>query len=337
MSNSKTTKWDSTILKGIVDATHIRVEDLAGAIGISYKSLRNYLAGTSAPGIDALIAIAKYFCIPVDCLLGLTNFENYDSFWERLKNISYSQYLLKGKQDNVKIPDGYISPFPYNLYEKIFDKLPEELLVLTFDQCEGLIKAINLLPERGRDIILGYYKYGNTLDELAEEYSVTRERIRQIIIKNVKKLRHPSRKTLIINGVKGADVYNLQRKLDVELEKLEQQKAKIQEMEEEISKKEERLGIEAIPYKCRSITLDELDISTRSYNCLKRAGLTTVGDIVERFESEESFYKIRNMGQKCAIEVRNKIFEQTGIAIHNEFFDQIDPIIVLGKGANHDN
>ncbi len=56
-----------------------------------------------------------------------------------------------------------------------------------------------------------------------------------------------------------------------------------------------------------SMTVEELDLSLRSFNCLKRAGINTVGEIVETDADELS--KIKNFGKKSFIEVETKIQE----------------------------
>jgi DNA-directed RNA polymerase subunit alpha len=52
-------------------------------------------------------------------------------------------------------------------------------------------------------------------------------------------------------------------------------------------------------------SIDDLDLSVRAYNCLKKAGITTLGDLTEKSESEME--KIRNLGKKSLKEVIEKI------------------------------
>ena len=54
-----------------------------------------------------------------------------------------------------------------------------------------------------------------------------------------------------------------------------------------------------------AITVEELNLSVRSYNCLKREGINTVGDLVEKSEAE--LMDIRNFGQKSIDEVKMKL------------------------------
>jgi len=51
--------------------------------------------------------------------------------------------------------------------------------------------------------------------------------------------------------------------------------------------------------------IDEMDLTVRSYNCLKRAGIDTVGELVSR--TEDDMRKIRNFGAKSLEEIKEKI------------------------------
>ena len=57
--------------------------------------------------------------------------------------------------------------------------------------------------------------------------------------------------------------------------------------------------------KVLEMTIEELDLSVRSFNCLKRAGINTVEDLTNR--SEDDMMKVRNLGQKSLTEVINKL------------------------------
>ena len=57
--------------------------------------------------------------------------------------------------------------------------------------------------------------------------------------------------------------------------------------------------------KVLEMTIEELDLSVRSYNCLKRAGINTVEDLIQR--TEEDMMKVRNLGRKSLEEVKNKL------------------------------
>ena len=66
-------------------------------------------------------------------------------------------------------------------------------------------------------------------------------------------------------------------------------------VEKEESKKE----------KVLEMPIEELELSVRSYNCLKRAGIATVEDLTNK--SQEDMMKVRNLGKKSLDEVTNKL------------------------------
>ena len=53
------------------------------------------------------------------------------------------------------------------------------------------------------------------------------------------------------------------------------------------------------------MNIDELELSVRSYNCLKRANINTVGELINK--SEDDMMKVRNLGRKSLDEVINKL------------------------------
>jgi DNA-directed RNA polymerase subunit alpha len=57
--------------------------------------------------------------------------------------------------------------------------------------------------------------------------------------------------------------------------------------------------------KLLEMVIEELDLSVRSYNCLKRAGINTVDDLIRR--TEEDMMKVRNLGKKSLQEVKEKL------------------------------
>ena len=62
-------------------------------------------------------------------------------------------------------------------------------------------------------------------------------------------------------------------------------------------------------------TIEELDLSVRSYNCLKRAGINTVFDLTEKTEPE--MMKVRNLGRKSLEEVKVKLAD-LGLGLKND-------------------
>ncbi len=58
--------------------------------------------------------------------------------------------------------------------------------------------------------------------------------------------------------------------------------------------------------------IEDLDLSVRSYNCLKRAGIHSLGELIEK--TEEDMMKVRNLGKKSLKEVKQKL-EELGLGL----------------------
>ena len=67
--------------------------------------------------------------------------------------------------------------------------------------------------------------------------------------------------------------------------------------------------------KVLEMTIEELDLSVRSYNCLKRAGINTVHELASK--SEDDMMKVRNLGRKSLEEVKVKL-EDLGLGLRKE-------------------
>lgn len=67
--------------------------------------------------------------------------------------------------------------------------------------------------------------------------------------------------------------------------------------------------------KVMEMTIEELDLSVRSYNCLKRAGINTVQELANK--TEEDMMKVRNLGRKSLDEVKIKL-DNLGLGLRND-------------------
>lgn len=79
----------------------------------------------------------------------------------------------------------------------------------------------------------------------------------------------------------------------------------------EIMEKKEDTGRD----KVLEMTIEELDLSVRAFNCLKRAGVNSVGDLVTK--STDEMMKVRNLGKKSLEEVMSKL-EALGFHLNND-------------------
>jgi DNA-directed RNA polymerase subunit alpha len=84
---------------------------------------------------------------------------------------------------------------------------------------------------------------------------------------------------------------------------------KVSEVEIMVEKEEEERD------KILDMSIEELDLSVRSYNCLKRAGINTVGELI--MKTEEDMMKVRNLGKKSLEEVDEKL-SLLGLALRKD-------------------
>ena len=66
--------------------------------------------------------------------------------------------------------------------------------------------------------------------------------------------------------------------------------------------------------KILEMTIEDLDLSVRSFNCLKRAGINTVEELTSK--TTEDMMKVRNLGRKSLDEVLNKL-KELGLSLNN--------------------
>ena len=145
---------------------------------------------------------------------------------------------------------------------------------------------LHTLTEREMRLVKERYIGRKTLMDMGNAEMITRERIRQVIAKALRKLRNPIRANKLMYGVEGY------------------YKMKLCELENR--KNEEIEMIRGIKPRCREeFPIEELDFSVRAYNCLRRAGCYTVEDILKLTPKE--FIRIRNLGRKSAEEIIYKL------------------------------
>jgi DNA-directed RNA polymerase subunit alpha len=65
------------------------------------------------------------------------------------------------------------------------------------------------------------------------------------------------------------------------------------------------LGISTVPARLYEVPIEDLELSVRAFNCLKRAGITKVGQVLEMSEAE--LLNVRNFGQKSLDELRQRL------------------------------
>ena len=192
-------------------------------------------------------------------------------------------------------------PWPENVITEmgISDVLgTEEYSTLNDDQMEGLIFAISTLLNSEQKTIRLRYEEHRTFNYCGKEMGLSGSRIQQIAKKAIRKLHHPTRAVYIREGYQGY----LERK---QAEKLKMQNG-VKNMTDD-----ERIEFLA------GIQTSDVGLSARSYNCLRRAGLDTMADVLRKAEEGnvtvnltawtvdvKGLLGIRNLGKKSGKEIR---------------------------------
>ena len=94
----------------------------------------------------------------------------------------------ESKAEKVSFPENLITDIGLEL---VFENA--QYVPLTEDQLAGLKYAITTIRDREQEMLSLRYEKQQTLQEIGEHYELSRERVRQILVKAVRKLRHPSR------------------------------------------------------------------------------------------------------------------------------------------------
>ena len=110
----------------------------------------------------------------------------------------------KPKEKKRKLMESETIPYPENLLADIGLNLlfkNNEYTELNEDQLAGLSHALKTILPREREMIRFRYEEHETLQAIGDRYGISRERVRQVITKGVRKMRHPSRTIFIRNGL----------------------------------------------------------------------------------------------------------------------------------------
>ena len=197
--------------------------------------------------------------------------------------------------------------YPFNLIYAVFEDDAEGIIenADTISDFNGSVEyVLHTLSERERTVLKYRFVDLMTYEEVGKLYNITRERIRQVEAKALRKLRHPNRSKYLKYGVSGiienirTDYHNrfcdLESKL-IELCKLNEKTANEVIRDNELRKK-------YAPTK-----IENMDLSVRSYNCLKRAGIDTLQQLAKL--SYEDLINVRNLGRKSVDEIIEKLKE----------------------------
>jgi len=210
---------------------------------------------------------------------------------------------MKGQPADVKG-----SLWPYNLLEQVGAESEDPLDHMSTEAELYLAMCMSSMTEREMLIIKLRYFEQKTLREVGEILGVTSSRIREVEAKGIRKLRNRRAPGYIL--AHGAKAY-MNKRVNEKVEEV--LKIRKQELEDEYREKMAGVVIRDdenkrdIIRKLKATTIEEMDLSVRAYNCTKRVGINTVGELMERFPTYEQFITIRNLGRKSAEEIIEKV------------------------------
>lgn len=169
--------------------------------------------------------------------------------------------------------------------------------------------GISSLTPREKYAVRLRYAKEMTLKEVGEELGVKQERARQIVNKAMRKLRCPVPRYIIIYGIKAYVEKRIQEGVDKAWEARKDELERIHAAE--VAMKAENIYRENHEAdnmaKVYGMTIEELDLNVRPYNCVKRAGCDTVYDLVNKYPEYEDVIRIRNLGRKSLDEICVKL------------------------------
>lgn len=185
--------------------------------------------------------------------------------------------------------------WPYNLWSDIIDSGrfaakaedgSDLEYVLYWPNLEAVLSSA--LDERHQRVLRMRYEQNLSYRAIGEELGVGPERIRQLIVHSLRKLREP-RNFFRLNATPERDVIKLSMELRDMTEKYNSLKVQVDNLVDEIEARKAKKRAE-LPLDS---PIASLELSMRSFNCLRANNIETVGDLVACKESTlESFSKL---------------------------------------------
>lgn len=187
--------------------------------------------------------------------------------------------------------------YPRNLLYAVRGGMEDdEPTELTEDIIAGIQYALSTLKERERFVIIERYREKRTHRSIGEDIGVKPERVRQIINKAERNLRHPRNMTFMTKGVIGY----IKKVNAIEYER-GYKKGYDEGYEQGMKDAPNGVVRAGMSVTLASLPIEVLDLSIRAFNALKRAGYNSIGDIVPLTHRE--MIHIKNLGPKQRGEV----------------------------------
>lgn len=181
-------------------------------------------------------------------------------------------------------------------------ELPQKL---TKDVLASIHYALSTLEEREQSVLQGVYEESLSLVDIGEQMGLSNERVRQIKVKALRKLREPCRWNYIFHGIAGY----CKARATAEYNK-GYSKGYTDGYRHGRFDQENNIKHSYGPDDLLAQPVEYLNLSTRAQQCLFLHGCETVGDVVRL--TEDVIRATRNLGRKSADEIARKL-KATGI------------------------
>lgn len=188
--------------------------------------------------------------------------------------------------------------FPDNLLATLLEKDDTEYQYnMPYDHSklkQNLLIILAVLSEREEDMILLRYKEQQTYEQIGLTYGITKERVRRIINNGIRTLKSSDNIALVKKGLDGFIEEKINRQItDAYTRGYEQAMSGVSASEN------------TVPAYVYNLPIEELGLSTRAFNCLKRSRINTVNNMLTL--KIDDIFRIRAMGYNTAIEVAEKL------------------------------
>lgn len=275
----------------------------------------------------------------------------YDVFTKNQFNYDYYKYKFKDYDTNQlkEYCEPVIYDFKYccgwgNLRERVdrwLNTLSAYEVTLINLRYNNRFNLYNYLRKHNRNHSI----YANTYEDIVLNSDISKERIRQLIAKALRKLRHPSRLKYFNKSIEELqkeeaqryeNTAKLQAKRDCQYQIInlyddfyksfstyfKDKNGIVDERFEKFfqAKYNQYMDETFTTNSALGLRIEELHLSVRAQSCLKRAGCKCVLDLVEM--SAFNFYQIRNLGRKSSLEIVNTI-HSLGLKFNDAEIDKI--------------
>jgi len=175
-------------------------------------------------------------------------------------------------------------------------------------------KVLTNLSDREQRVLDLIYRLGMNCEQAGSEFKVTRNRINQLEHKALRRLKPYLKQCKAVS----VEVFEEYLRLQEEVEKKDAYIEQIFQILDQLSPKfaevvsdaMEREEAEIEAERIENHDIDDLELSVRAYNCLRRAGIYTIGDIIAYDQDEHRRWnKVRNLGRKSFEEITHRMKE----------------------------